>query len=76
MLHSKVWEALGSKGFWLRVELEVERLRYRGGLVNKKPATAMSIKANHLSLALITFFGLWKYLEMGSNPRIIYTARS
>ena len=37
----------------------------RGGSVNKKVGTAMSIKANRGSLALIMFIGLWKRLEMG-----------
>ena len=45
-----------------------------GGAVVRKLRTAMSIKARLGPLALITFFELWKCLEMGLNPRIMCIA--
>ena len=78
---------VGGKGLLVRVEelgckwcrqlrvLSIERGGGRGGLV-KNPGTATSIKASLGSLALITYLGARKQLEMGLNPRITCTARS
>ena len=57
----------------------IARLEYQGeggggGSLVKNQGIATSIKASLGSLALITYLGAWKQLEMGLNLRITCTA--
>ena len=49
---------------------------FGGGSDSRNPGTTTSIKANRESLALMTFFGLWKRLVEGLYPRMKWVAWS